>query len=806
MAKILGKTKYISSDFAQPFRVTLESGFAAVPDNVETQFIIQQDDDSSSWAKIIGVLASGSLSVVKFLLGSGSTLQTFTGDVTAHMVYPEFGIAEGMRGIIPMGQSNGVGHNGPDANASSLGYDAILDAPDDQIVQLRTSNKYTVDNTNWLTDEVVRDTYPVATEPLDHRRANVGGSFAASDGSYYATSVGPGLTFAKLFKAYHIQNKSLICLLPSCRGSTGLITNGNAWAPPSGEMYLHACLNITTFFAENPNNRLAVFLWMQGEQEALNSGSWDIPEYSDAMATLISALRAGTDITGTTEQIAGLAELPFIIGGIQITGGQGSADIQNEQITIEANTLYCKRTIADPAWNYYEISLHTDAPGSRDRGKHWFDAYKLALFDGPVLDSRPSLVQNLQSSQEPTTVTLTWDALAAQVPVLTGYRIDFRLTSGVDADYAEFETVDDLILTSTVVSLTTDASYTFRVIGISSAGAGNEAVIVETPATDSVPVAPSSFAIGDQPTGIQLDWTALVFDPVVTSYVIQVRETGVGTFGVEIADIPIASQATATYLYTVPSSDTDYDFRMYAINSVGNGANTSTLTQSHVGSPTLAAGATLWLRAGIGEVADSTYTDRMLTWTDQSAASTSVDRPTTANYEDDIPLLNGGDGARFGNKDGWYLGAGGHFDDTPGFTVIIECTIPTLEDQNVFYGIRSFQDLRQNGTAGAIEFGSASSNTGLLVAATRVKFAMSLATDGSASFYKYDGGTATAWGTGTQTYMSALADRVSIGCRPYFNNTLMQNAYGLEGDMHSIAMIPSVLSLSDINAIMEEMV
>ena len=799
------RVKYTSEDTAPPFRVTAVVGAETASLNSRGWYYLVDAVDETVNALVEATLTSTGLWVDAVAEDNAPNLY-FSNGVILSAAFDDARFNTnlgGMKGILLIGQSNMVGHNGTSVDASSLGYDPILDVPNASILQYRKSPSHTLDNVVFATDDPnIEDKFVLATEPLDHAQ-----DLGDNEGNTRPTSTGCGLTFAKqILRGKYSHTNARLCLLPCAKGGTGIISSGNAWAAPSGTMYLYARTILNEFYAAHPDNEMVAIAFQQGETDALTS-TVDPGEWQAAGQILLDAFRDGTGITFNAKQTS-LAKVPFILGGIKETGTSNSINVKADQIALADANPYCEFAGVDGSWTYFEFGLHTDAPGQRERGLLLYEAYLKAtgVENRKYMAQRPIAMVNPAIVEAETELTVSWDATtddAYNVQAVIDYQLQIKETSQPDSSYSTAVVKNNATFTHTFTGLTNGTSYDVRLVSRSAVGFSNESVLTETPLLDVVPTAPASFAVSDQPTGIQLDWTAQVFDPVVTSYVIQVRETGVGTFGVEIADIPIASQATDTYLYTVPSTETDYDFRMLSINSIGSGPYTSILTQSHVGSPVLAAGATLWLRAGVGETADATYPARMETWVDQSDSSTSVTHPTTATYEDDTPLLNGGDGARFGNKDGWYLGAGGHFDATPGFTIVIECTIPVLEDQNVFYGIRSHSDLRQNGTAGAIEFGTASSNTGLLVAATRVIWAMSLATDGSASFYKYSGGTATAWGTGTRTYMTAPADRVAIGCRPYLNDTLMQNAYGLEGDMHNIAMFPSVLSLSDINAVME---
>ena len=611
MGYVNHKVVFTSPNTYQPFALNNVAGYRSVASATRELFIVEQQNDSSLYALVEGNIAAGNLSIARVLESSAANdMPTFTGAVDVKSALPANNTLNfnkgGRKGIVLLGQSNMVGHNGTSVDAGSAGYNAVLDAPDSNILQLRKSSRYTVDHATFLNDTQLVDTYSIATEPLDHAEDS-----GSNVGTTHETSVGCGLTFAKECRkriAGRRDNSQLV-LLPCSKGSTGIISGTSQWAPPTGTMFVYSYGVINEFLAENPDNEIIAILYQQGETDALTS-TVDPGEWTTGVQGLIDALRGNTYIVGNTRQ-ADLSRVPFVIGGIKQTGTSNAINIEADGKQLVLDNELVGHSTVDDAWTYFEFGLHTDAIGQRARGRLLYTAYVEALYN-VSFDARPSAVQNMTAAQIENQVTIGWDLLTGQSPAVTGYEVQYKLTSAGDETYTAAVTKTSTDTSHAFTGLTNEIDYTFRINAVNGTDTGDYSTITETPETDLVPTAPQNFTPTDQPTVIQLDWDALVFDPVVTSYTLQIRETGVGTFGVEIADINVGN--VITYNYTVPADNTEYDFRLVASNSVGVGAASNIVTQAHSSSPTLALNPYLWLRKGIGQTVNGDSVD----WVDQS--------------------------------------------------------------------------------------------------------------------------------------------------------------------------------------------
>ena len=806
------RVEYTSTDTSPPFRLTAVAGAETAAIGSRGWYYITDKVDKGYNVLVEGTVTSEGLWVDDFYNDNASGFYFQNGvDIQSAFDGARFNVNQGgMKGVLLLGQSNMVGKNGEQEEAGMLGYDPVLDTPDANILQLRRSARYTLDHATFETDDTnLMNKFVIATEPLDHALdANVSVSDVTITGTAIPSGVGCGLTFAKqMLRGKYKHTNARVCLLPSANGGTSLINGSFNWAVPSGSMYLYCVGMINEFLAAHPDNEIVAILYQQGEADVF-SGTVDPGEWDTAHQLLMNAIRAGTGITFNSKQTS-LARVPYLIGGIKVTGSNNNINIHDSMAKLALDNNHCEFAPEGVGWTYGgSFDIHADAPANRDRGLIFYQAYLRAMSseNRKYWAQRPLTMVNPAISEEETTLTVTWDAtpdIAQRPEPVIDYQLRIRPTGG---SYATAVVKAANVFTHTFTGLTDGQEYEVELRSRSAVGFSNETILTETPLTNVVPTQVQNFAVNDQPATIDITWDALVFDPVVTGYTLSIRESGVGTFGVEIADITIGPQSTVLYQFTAPSDDTDYDFRLTATNSIGEGAATAILTAQHNASAVLAANAVLWLRAGIGEVADSTYTDRMLTWTDQSAANTVLTRPTTATYEDDIPLLNEGDGATFGNKDGWYIPNALTQSTETGYTWVVECTIPVIESGNVFIGINGIGELRQNGTAGAISVGITTpiSSTGVLVAGVRAIIAVThVKATNTLTFYKYEGGNAVAKGTNSRTY-PASDNRVAIGCRPYGpNNDFMASGYGLEGDIHNLAIFPTALDVTTLKAVME---
>lgn len=178
-----------------------------------------------------------------------------------------------------MGQSNMIGRNGP--------IDGIIDATDADILMYN----------------VIGDNYITAADPLDH--------FGET-----ANTVGPGLTFAKDFKAG--QNPTRTLLVGMAQGTTGFI-RGDYLPNRTGSFYedIRDRWNAAYARAVATYGSVVVggLLWMQGEDEAqnyaslFNTASEGRKSFGVMPATMMEIIRGG-DFDGV------VSDTPVVVGSI----------------------------------------------------------------------------------------------------------------------------------------------------------------------------------------------------------------------------------------------------------------------------------------------------------------------------------------------------------------------------------------------------------------------------------------------------------------------------------------------------------
>jgi len=182
---------------------------------------------------------------------------------------------------------------------------------------------------------------------------------------------------------------------------------------------------------------------------------------------------------------------------------------------------------------------------------------------------------NLQADDvSPTSILLTWSAPSQTFGTITGYTIFKVFSSGVQ------DTITDTSNTQTsytVTGLTTDKEYTFVVkarynTGTSSAVSNS---VTATPTLDSEP--PSKFTVSSPPISltattispiqIDLGWNYPTNDggTSITGYRIDVKVGNANYITLQQDTV----SSTRTYSHLDLTTDTQYSYKVYAINPVG---------------------------------------------------------------------------------------------------------------------------------------------------------------------------------------------------------------------------------------------
>lgn len=164
--------------------------------------------------------------------------------------------------ILVMGQSNAT---------STKGFDPILDASDNNILQL---GRHDTNNLQLIT----------ATEPLDHFSKTKGG-------------MGFAMTFAKIYIDSYLTTGRKIIIVPGAKGASGF--SDNYWN--KGDTLYEDAVYRINFLLNNFNCKVIAVLWHQGESDFLN------PDFQMNLDSMIMNFR---------KDCIGLTNTPFILGGL----------------------------------------------------------------------------------------------------------------------------------------------------------------------------------------------------------------------------------------------------------------------------------------------------------------------------------------------------------------------------------------------------------------------------------------------------------------------------------------------------------
>lgn len=171
-----------------------------------------------------------------------------------------------------------------------------------------------------------------------------------------------------------------------------------------------------------------------------------------------------------------------------------------------------------------------------------------------------------------TQIPLSWTAPVSDGgSAITDYIVEYKLAS----EPLVWTTFNDGIsagTSATVTGLTNGLSYDFRVSAVNDVGTGAASdIATETPAT--VPGAPTNLATTVRDQSIELAWSAPASNggSAITDYVVEYKLTTGGVWAVFDDGVGIDTTTTVTSL----SNGDSYDFRVSAVNNVGQGASST---------------------------------------------------------------------------------------------------------------------------------------------------------------------------------------------------------------------------------------
>ncbi|WP_181308013.1 sialate O-acetylesterase [Rufibacter sp. XAAS-G3-1] len=220
------------------------------------------------------------------------------------------------------------------------GVDPVLDAPQDNIVQL------------GLHGENNLKVIP-AKEPLDHHTKD-------------ANKIGFALTFAKAYAKQFLASDRKVLIIPGGFGGTGFVDN--RWNK-GDDLYNFAVYRTNYILEKYPNSKIKAILWHQGEADVQSQ------VYQSRLDAMIVNLR--NDLGSSPN-----APIPFILGGMVPYWVDKYAVGHQENIIKQTVNRLPKIGYADPRVpfvitkldNAYD-EIHFNAEGQREMGRRYFAEY-----------------------------------------------------------------------------------------------------------------------------------------------------------------------------------------------------------------------------------------------------------------------------------------------------------------------------------------------------------------------------------------------------------------------------------------------
>ena len=174
-----------------------------------------------------------------------------------------------------------------------------------------------------------------------------------------------------------------------------------------------------------------------------------------------------------------------------------------------------------------------------------------------------------------TTVPLTWTAPGANGSAITDYIVEYRIGAGAWTVFADGTST---ATSATVTGLTASTAHDFRVSAVNAAGTGSVSSTVSGTTTSgaTAPGAPTSLSASPGNTQASLTWTAPASNggSAITDYLVQYKLTSSGTWLTFSDGVSTTTSATVTGL----TNGSAYDFRVSAINTIGTGTASATVS------------------------------------------------------------------------------------------------------------------------------------------------------------------------------------------------------------------------------------
>ena len=242
-------------------------------------------------------------------------------------------------------------------------------------------------------------------------------------------------------------------------------------------------------------------------------------------------------------------------------------------------------------FNYLHARLSSEPWASNNPGYSF--SFQIRVMGNTLAPAAP---ENLSATPGETEVTLTWNDPGN--PMITKYQYRRKTGTGDYGYWIDISGSDASTDSYTVTGLDNGTEYTFGVRAKNVGGNGSAAAVTVT----TLPAAPVDFQATAGDTRVTLTWDA-ANDDTITRWEYQQKQ-GMGDYGAWTSITNSNADTTAHALESL-TNDTQYTFRLRAVNATGNGASSGELSatptagnnpptvQNRLADLTLVAGATL---------------------------------------------------------------------------------------------------------------------------------------------------------------------------------------------------------------------
>ena len=204
------------------------------------------------------------------------------------------------------------------------------------------------------------------------------------------------------------------------------------------------------------------------------------------------------------------------------------------------------------------------------------DGTASASFTETTLTTVPGAPTSLASTPAATSVALTWTAPTdTGGENITDYQLRYQAGSTAGGTWTA---LGQTTTSHTVSSLDKGTEYTFQVRAVNNTGNSSGSNADTDTTLTTIPGAPTSLSVTVGETTANLSWTAPsdTGGTAITSYEVSSDD---GTSWTDTGD------ADLTYQITGLTADTEYDFKVRAVNSEGSGTASATVTDTTDAAP-----------------------------------------------------------------------------------------------------------------------------------------------------------------------------------------------------------------------------